>query len=128
MMRTATSRGGTLLELIVCVTLLGLMVTFLLNLLPNSLAMLSQAQTRYQASKLARSLLEQEATTPFNQLTVGSNVSAVCAPFNTTVWVLQGPAGTAPSYLLDLRATVQWQERTGIRNVTQDLLVHNLRT
>ena len=118
-------RGHSLVELIVCVTLLCLMLTFVLNLLPNSLAMLRQAETRNRASKLARSLLEQAAARPFNQLVIGSSTQAIYAPFTTTLSI-HNVTNSDPRYLKDLRLEVQWQEQVGPRSLTQDLLVHKL--
>jgi len=120
-----TCKGHSLLELIVCITLLALIVTFLLNLLPNSLAMLRQAENRNQASKLARSLLEQAAAQPFSQLNINTTSQSSYDPFNTTFSIWAVP-NSDPNYLKDLRVTVQWQERGGPRSLTQDLLIHNL--
>ena len=61
-----SQRGVSLIELAVCLGLVGLLTIFLLNLLPASINTIREAEVRYQASKQLRSTLES-----YEQLALG---------------------------------------------------------
>jgi uncharacterized protein (TIGR02598 family) len=120
-------RGLSVLEVIISLTILGLVVIFLLNLLPSSLALVYQAETRQKASRLARTILDQHAALPFTQLVVGSSVTFAYDPFGGT-FTVNNITNSDPTYLLDLQVEVQWRDGPILRSITQDLWVHKPRT
>ena len=64
-------RGLTLLEIVVAISLIYLLVTFVFQLLPSNLYALMRGQSRMTAESLANSQLLSQAHRPFSSLTVG---------------------------------------------------------
>ena len=129
-MRLRVSRLGlSLIEMVVSLALLGVMVIFLLNLLPASINTIRQAEMRSQASKLVRSKLEDYAATPFDQLTVGNTTLPDATVEGGSVqWSLSVYAiyNTDSNYIKGLQISASWVDQGVIHSLSQDLWVHHL--
>lgn len=124
-------RGSQLIEVMVAVTLLGIVVAALLGVFPSAYASLGKAQARLEAETLASSLLEERRTWSWTELKLGTAppldpVTGGAATFKPTVEVLE-VEGRSPDDLKQVRVTVVWEERGGEQRLTQSLVLVNLR-
>lgn len=125
------SRGFTLMEAILSITLIGIIFVLALNLYPASVLTIRQSEQKLRADTVARSLLESYASQPFSELVVGSSVSLTAQEWNGVTYqpvlrILNPPEGNA-EYVKDVEIQVHWQVRKVPRSVTHRLAIARVR-
>lgn len=132
MQRWRAARHGTqLVEVMVAVTLLGIVLTGVLGVLPTAWAGMRQAQSRLEVDALASSLLEARRDLPWEELLVGNReqlepVVAGSATLHPVVEVL-AVQQTSPDDVKELKVTITWEHGSVTRQASQSLVLVNLR-
>lgn len=112
-------RGLTLLELVVCFSVVLLLVIFVLNLFPGSLLALRQSEARLEAQRQAELLLDRARLARFDTYAVGSTQTLPPRGLNGTQFtpVLESVAlaGYDSNQVKQLRAMVSWDDHGTIR-------------
>lgn len=126
-------RGFTLVETAFSLALIGLVLLFVLNLYPSSLFAQHRAEERLTATRIARSLLDEQLVLPFNDLTVGLKRDLPVKKLDGIEYRSQlevdKTSQADEKYLRVVRLTVRWQshgkEFTVQRQVYKHKLAHN---
>lgn len=107
-------RGVTLLELIVCFSVVLLLILFVLNLFPGSLLALRQSEARLEAQHQAELLLDRARLARFDAYAVGSSLTLPARALNGTSFLpvldSKAVAGYDPALVKELRLTVNWDD------------------
>ncbi len=107
-------RGLTLLELIVCFSVVLLLIIFVLNLFPGSLLALRQSEARLEAQRQAELLLDRARLARFDTYAVGVRQSLSPRSLNGTQFtpVLESlaVAGYDSHSLKELRVSIGWDD------------------
>ena len=123
-------RGHSLLEIVVCISLLSMVIVLVMNLFPVALTTLRHAENKYQASNLAKSVLDDWSSRPFASLTPGTlqNLNAVPVEGGVLQPVLEiyNVPKSDPNYLRSIRVDVGWSEKSSPYHTVQELWVHNI--
>lgn len=113
-------RGLTLLELIVCLSVVLLLVIFVLNLFPGSLLALRQSEARLEAQRQAELVLDRARLARFDTYAVGTSQTLAPRALNGNefVPVLQSlaPAGYDSNLVKELRVSVSWDDHGTVRH------------
>lgn len=121
-------RGVSLLELVVAISLLYLVVTFVLQLLPTNLYFMIRSQSRLVADNLAGSELQTQVHRPFSDLTIGLSQNLPEVTLNSKVYTSQlevlAAASEDKNHLRLVRITVSWQDRGATRNLVRETWIH----
>lgn len=108
-------RALTLLELIVCLSLVLLLVIFVLNLFPGSLLALRQSEDRLEAQRQAELVLDRARLARYDTYAVGSSLTLPARALNGTQFlpVLEAAAvaGYDANLVKELRVSVAWDDR-----------------
>ncbi len=125
------SRGLTIAETLVSLTLLSLLMLAVLNLFPSSMTVVAGTRTARLARAAAQNKVEALAAQPFAALSVGLNESSdqelpdgTTARLTTTVSAV---AGYDVKFLKRIRCQVAWRRRAIESTATQEVYVHALR-
>lgn len=120
----------TLVETLLSITLLGFVMILVMNLFPTSMASVRKAEQRYHAGTLASSILEQQASLPFQQLAVGTSRDLYTDTAQSVQYrphlEIQKVAGEDVRFLKSLRVTVKWTVRQQTHEIVRELWVHHL--
>ncbi|MBI3928912.1 MAG: type II secretion system protein [Armatimonadetes bacterium] len=123
------SRGFSLLEMILALTLVLTVVMMVLNLLPSSRATVVRSEHQLQADNLAQTVLAEQMAMPFSALVLGEHPldarSIGGATFTPSLEIFQVD-GRDTLRLKGLRVTVAWSERTVPRSVVHEVWVPNV--
>ena len=118
------SRGLTLVELIVSISLLALVVMFVLELVPTSMLSLRRSEGRLVGETIAEGELEREASAAFVHLTAGSQKQLPDQTVGSLTYHLKTQtlrAGSEnPNRLLTLKVTVTWTEQGTTRTAVRE--------
>ncbi len=103
-------RGFSLIESIICISLLLLAVLLIMNLVPASWVAVNQAEQRLFAGNLAQSLLEEQRGIAFENLAPATlpPVTRTGATFNPQIEVIPVPGYDR---LKTVRVRVTWDSR-----------------
>ena len=118
-------RGLSLLELIVSLSLVLLVVTFVLNLFPGSLISLRRSESRRGAESLVQNELESALSLPFDSFAVGSTVNLPDRQLNGRSYKLQRmvmSAGGPPAQIVTLQVEARWDEGGQTRHYSQQMI------
>lgn len=123
--------GLTIGESLVSLSLLSLVMVGVLNLFPSTLSVIGGSRIRAQANSAAQDRLEQMASEPFANLTIGSQTSEEVevsdkVKVKLTKSVAAAP-GHDPKFLKSLECRAEWSSRGAPQSVTRGLYVHSLR-
>lgn len=106
--------GLTLLELIVCLSVVLVLVIFVLNLFPGSLLALRQSEARLEAQRQAELVLDRARLARFDSYAVGSSQTLPARALNGNQFlpVLQSVAlaGYDSNLVKELRVSVSWDD------------------
>ena len=112
-------RGLTLLELIVCLSVVLLLVIFVLNLFPGSLLALRQSEARLEAQRQAELVLDRARLARFDTYAVGTTQTLAPRALNGNQFVptleARALAGYDSNQVKELRASVSWDDHGTIR-------------
>lgn len=114
-------RALTLLELIVCLSVVLLLVIFLLNLFPGSLLALRQSEARLEAQRQAELVLDQARLARFDTYAVGSSQTLPGRALNGTAFVpvleARAVAGYDTNLFKELRVSIAWNDHGTTRSL-----------
>lgn len=115
-------RGLTLLELMICFTLILLLVIFVLNIFPGSLVALHQSELRLEAQRQAEDVLYVARSAAFDAYALDSNLQLPPRGLNGGEFQpslrCRAVDGQDPDITRELLVTVTWKERSARRSLT----------
>jgi len=115
-------RGVTLLELIVCFSVVLLLVIFVLNLFPGALVAQRQSEMRLEAQRQAELVLDLSRQARFDTYALDSSTPADARVLNGVTYKPVLQARAVPGYdgnlLKELRVTVGWDDHGTPRTQT----------
>lgn len=123
-------RGLSLAETAISAVILALVALVLLNLFPDSMALVSRSRQESLALYAAQNALEAAAAEPFDRLELGSfEIEPSKLPNGCSGEVVVSEVDGVPSTRIkSLRATVSFRTRSGReRKVSGELYVHAVR-
>jgi type II secretory pathway pseudopilin PulG len=124
------ARAFSLLETIVSACLLGLVVIFVLNLFPGSMATIRRSEQRFRAGTLAASVLEQQAAAAPATVKVGTATDLPSQTIDQITYAIHLSVTQFetddPKNLKCLNVVVSWNYANQTFNVTRHLLIHRL--
>jgi len=128
-MRYRRGRGVTLAELVITVTLFGLVIMLLFNLYPGSITALNHAGCLFEAANLAQSLLAEMKEGPFNGFDAPPGPGDKPGAHGATYHYVYTPltlTGVDPNYLKGVKVTVSWEERNRSYSISKELIVSKI--
>jgi Tfp pilus assembly protein PilV len=130
MVCTRGSRGVSLAEVVITITLLGFIFMILFNLYPSTIATMRHAEHIIEATSFAQSILEKKRAEAFSAFdTAPSPLETLNGSDGTTYTPTFSPIAV-PSPQSDnlkgARVTVTWLERKKTCSVTKELYVCNM--
>lgn len=115
------SRGLTLLELMICFTLVLLLVIFILNLFPGSLLALRQSELRLEAQRQAERILLVARNAAFDAYALDTPATLPACGLNGTrfnpVLEVHAVSGLDSAFVREMTVTVRWQEHSNDRSL-----------
>jgi len=124
----SVKRGFSLLEVVVSISLVGLIVIFVLTLWPSSIVASQAADEQIEAESLAQSHLEESRAVPFSSLGIGTQqLSSPGDRYRVFREVFQ-PPGTDPDQTVGIRITVLWESKTRSREVVREMWLSSVRS
>ncbi|MBI3924750.1 MAG: type II secretion system protein [Armatimonadetes bacterium] len=125
------SRGFTLTEIILSIAILALVSMAVSNVFPTAMLSIRQAQDRYEADNLIRSLMSEYQSRSFSELRPGEPRAeephrSAGVEFQPQVQI-RSVEDADPDDLVEIRVTVDWVTRGKARQAVQSLYVSSVR-
>lgn len=112
------------------VALLGLIVTYVVNLFPMSWFALQQSREQAHGAEVASAALEASRSRPFNSFIVGSSTPQTPVVLDGLTYTPTLTASAVPgentTYLVNLTVTVTWTSRNTAHQVSMQRRVANI--
>ena len=106
------------------ISLLYLVITFVVQLLPTNLYAMIRSQSRLTADNLAQSQLQEQVNRPFSELTIGTSQALPEVQQDSKVYRSQLEVLKAdhedPTRLRLVRVTVRWNDRSSARSLVRE--------
>jgi prepilin-type N-terminal cleavage/methylation domain-containing protein len=121
--------GFSLIEVIMAVTILGLVIMFIFNLYPSSVLAIRHAEHRLRAVNLAQSILEEKRSGPFSALAAATDLKDVTGDDGVIYHPVYEPfivLGADPNRLRGIRVTVTWTAQEKQYAISQEAYVCNI--
>ena len=126
----SSAAGHSLLEVVICTSLIGFVGILLLQLYPTSFVAVQQARHKMEAEMFASSLLEQERGANFDSLVVNSIRYPDPKPGQDgtifrAILSVSRVEGLDSDHVVAVEAEVSWEDKTGKRKVKMVTYVAN---